>query len=60
MIDYKERLVAALAPIGTVHYENFTNSATTIPCITYMETQNLDLYNGDTLDYSILEYTIKV
>lgn len=60
MIDYKPQLVKALAQVGPVHYELFTDSNTELPCITYLETQNGDKLTSDILNYSDLEFTIKV
>lgn len=60
MIDYKPQLVTALQQVGAVHYELFTDSNTPLPCITYLETRNSDKLTSDILNYSDLEFTIKV
>lgn len=60
MIDYSPQLVEALKQVGSVHYELFTNSDTSLPCITYMETGNRDNLTSDILNYSDIEFTVKV
>lgn len=60
MMDYKPQLVAALQTVGTVHYELFTDSNTKVPCITYLESRNSDRETSEILNYSDLEFTIKV
>ena len=61
MIDYKPILVTQLKTIALpVYYEMFVDSSTPIPCITYIETQNDSLIEGDKLGYSTLSYQIKV
>lgn len=61
MVDTKKEIVAALSKTGLkVYYEQFVNSDTAIPCITYVEYDNSSLANGDTLGYSTITYHIKV
>ena len=60
MIDYSPQLVKALQQVGPVHYELFTNSETPLPCITYMETGNRDNLTSEILQYSDIEFTVKV
>lgn len=61
MIDTKREVVAALRTSGLqVHFENFVNSKTTIPCITYIEYDNSSFKEGNTLGYSNIIYHIKV
>lgn len=60
MIDYKPQLVAALQTVGTVHYELFTDSNTKVPCITYLESRNSDRETSEILNYSNIEFTVKV
>lgn len=60
MIDCKPLLVKALEQVGTVHYELFTDSKTKLPCVTYLETGNRDKATSDILNYSDVEFTIKV
>ncbi len=61
MIDIKPELVSLLqtATSWPVYYE-LTYKSGTLPAITYIEVDNTDLYNGDTLDYSTLRYQVKV
>ena len=61
MIDIKQDLVALLktATSWDVYYSSFYKPGT-LPAITYIELDNADLYNGDTVDYSTLRYEIKV
>lgn len=61
MIDVKKNIVAALRTSGLdVYFENFVNSATKLPCITYVEYDNSVLAQGDTLGYSTIIYHVKV
>ena len=60
MIDYKPQLVEALQTVGTVHYELFTDSNTKVPCITYLESRNSDRETSEVLNYSDIEFTVKV
>jgi len=60
VIDCKPLLVEALEQVGQTHYELFVNSDTELPCITYLETGNRDRVTSDILNYSDLEFTIKV
>lgn len=60
MIDCSPQLVEALRTVGKVHYELFVNSETALPCITYMETGNRDNLTSEFLNYSDIEFTIKV
>ena len=61
MIDIKSSLVSTLiTATGLPVYYELIYKAGTIPAITYIEVDNADLYNGDTLNYSTLRYQIKV
>lgn len=60
MIDYHQNLVSALNGILPTYYELQIDSTTGTPCITYIEKDNRDYLNGDTIQYSVLSYTIKV
>jgi hypothetical protein len=60
MIDYHSKLVSALNTILPTHYEMALTSNTAVPCISYMETNNSVVANGNTLGYSRLAYQIKV
>lgn len=61
MIDIKKELVTLLktATSLAVYYESFYKPGT-LPAVTYIEVDNTDLYNGDTVSYSTLRYEIKV
>lgn len=60
MIDYHKSLVAALSKVLPTHYEMTLTSKTATPCISYMESNNYAVNNGDTLGYSRLAYQVKV
>jgi len=61
MIDVSKTLVTELSKCGLpVYYELFVNSNTTVPCITYIEQNNSDLANGDTISYSNIAFQVKV
>lgn len=60
MLDTKKQLVTTLTTVGIpVQYELFCDK-TTKPCITYQESNNYDMYIGDTLGYSVIRYTVKL
>lgn len=60
MIDYHKQLVTALKTILPAHYELTLTSVVTTPCISYQETNNYAVDNGDTLGYSRITYQVKV
>lgn len=60
MIDVKQQLVTVLSGILPTYYELFCDSSTTMPCITYRESNNYDHLTGNTLGYSYVRYDIKV
>lgn len=61
MIDTRTYVVDNLKQTGlNVYNEDFVNSSTEIPCLTYLEYDNNELKQGDTLGYSNLVYHIKV
>lgn len=60
MIDYHKNLVTALKTILPTHYEMVLHSGLSVPCYSYMETNNAVINNGDTLGYSRLTYQVKV
>jgi len=61
MIDIKQELVTLLkaATSMEVYYELLYKQGT-VPSVTYIEVDNTDLLNGDTIDYSTIRYEIKV
>lgn len=61
MIDYKPHLLRELETIGLpVIYELFLTKDTGLPCISYIESNNLTSSSGDTLGYSDVYFNIKV
>lgn len=61
MIDTRKEIVTALRTSGLdVYFENFVNSKTELPCITYVEYDNSSLIDGETLGYSTIIYHVKV
>lgn len=60
MINYNNELITALETILPVHYEMVLHSGLDVPCISYMETNNSVVDNGDTLGYSRITYQVKV
>lgn len=60
MINYHAELVSALSEILPTHYEMTLHSGLATPCISYMETNNYVSERGDTIDYSYVQYQIKV
>jgi hypothetical protein len=61
MIDIKQDLVTLLKTASSwdAYYELMYKPGT-LPAITYIEVDNADLFNGDTIDYSTLRYEIKI
>lgn len=60
MIDYSNKIVAALKTILPTHYELNLHSGLDTPCISYQERNNAVDTNGDTIGYSKISYTVKV
>ena len=61
MVNSKQDIVKALRSCGLeVYYENFLNSESEIPCISYAEYDNSANAQGDTLGYSNIVYKIKI
>lgn len=60
MINYHTELKSALERVLPTHYEMALTSKTKTPCISYMETSNVDVATGDTLGYSRVIYQVKV
>lgn len=61
MIDVSNIIVSALSTIGLkVYNENFINSSTKLPCITYKEFDNSVLVQGNTLGYSNNSFHVTV
>lgn len=60
MINYHKEMVAALETVLPTHYEMTLHSGLTTPCYSYMETNNYSYRVGDTLQYCIIRYQVKV
>jgi len=60
MIDFHTDLVSALRTVLPTHYEMALTANTSIPCISYMETNNYVSNHGSTIGYSRLTYQIKI
>lgn len=60
MIDYHKALVSALKTKLPTHHEMSLHSGLSVPCYSYMETNNAVIESGDTLGYSRLTYQVKV
>ena len=60
MVDFHTNLVSALKTVLPTHYEMALTSNTSVPCISYMETNNYVSDNGSTLGYSRITYQVKV
>jgi len=61
MLDINPLLVETLNEVGLpVLLENFLDSTTPLPCITYIEYGNKDTLTGNTIEYSELITMIKV
>ena len=60
MINVHEDMVKALNTVLPTYYELVLTQGTKTPCISYQETNNYVVDNGDTLGYSRISYTIKV
>lgn len=60
MINYHETLVSALNSILPTHYELFLHSGLDTPCISYMELDNSVFTKANKLEYSRIQYQIKV
>lgn len=60
MIDYHPSIKTALETVLPTHYESELKSGMKTPCISYMENNNYTSQNGDTLEYSVISYTVKV
>ena len=60
MIDFHKEIVTTLNTILPTHYEMVLHSGLETPCISYMELNNYDEENGNTMGYSRLMYQVKV
>lgn len=60
MIDYHIQLANTLSNILPTHYEMTLHSGLAVPCYSYMELTNFTDLSGDTLEYSVISYQVKV
>ena len=60
MINYHQELVKALNTVLPTHYEMTLLSGLKTPCISYMETNNYVVAEGDRNSYSRITYQVKV
>jgi hypothetical protein len=63
MINVNKEVYTELQAINEnikVFPENFINSSTILPCITYLEYSNLDTLTGDSMEYSEVIILVKV
>ena len=60
MIDYHKELLSILSKILPTYFELNLTKDVSVPCITYLELNDYEEYQGDTLGYSIIRYQIKV
>lgn len=60
MINYHRELVTALNTVLPTHYEMALTSGTKTPCISYMETNNYVVAEGEYKGYSRVQYQVKV
>ena len=60
MINYHKELVTALNTVLPTHYEMTLTSGTKTPCISYMETNNYVVAEGEFAGYSRISYQVKV
>lgn len=60
MVDFHTNLVSALKTVLPTHYEMALTANTSVPCISYMETNNYVSDDGSTLGYSRITYQVKV
>lgn len=60
MINLHKEIVKELKSILPVHYEMALHSGIKTPCISYMQLDNPTVVLGDSLEYSTIQYQIKV
>ena len=60
MISYHKQLVSTLNTILPTHYELVLHRGLDIPCISYMLLNDASTAKGNTLEYSRIQYQIKV
>ena len=60
MVNVHKQIMSTLNTILPTYYELFCDSTTAVPCITYMESSNYAIDEGETLGYSRVGFTVKV
>lgn len=60
MVDFHKNIVGTLNTILPTHYELRLHRDIETPCISYMQLDNPTTAKGDTLEYSSIQYQIKV
>lgn len=60
MINYHTEVVAALKTVLPTHHELVLHSGLKTPCISYQEGNNYITEQGDTIDYSVITYQVKI
>ena len=61
MIDLKPTVYKELCSIGLpCFYELFVTKDTKLPCITYLEMENITDEDGTTIGYSTIRFSIKI
>lgn len=60
MVDYYTTIVDTLTDILPTYYEPTITNDVQLPCITYIQRNDYNVANGDTLGYSLISYTIKI
>lgn len=60
MVDFHKEIVNTLKTILPTYYELVLHRDIKTPCISYMQLDNPTIRKGDTLEYSYIQYQIKV
>lgn len=60
MVDFHKNIVNTLKTILPTYYELVLHSGIKTPCISYMQLDNPTTAKGDTLEYSSIQYQVKV
>jgi hypothetical protein len=60
MINFHKDIVSTLTTILPTYYELILHRGLAVPCISYMQLDNPTMAKGDTLEYSSIQYQVKV
>ena len=60
MVDFHPSLVSALKTVVPTYYEMALTSNASVPCISFMESNNYDSDKGSNREYSVITYQIKI